>query len=160
MLLPSTPPWQVKNNFSIVFYNKLHVFKLLNPSIRCFFWSITESWKKADFTMPPVDNSPRGNMGGFELVYSMKTNDTVPIHIYKSTNTGITVCIAEVEGPVVCGYFCLGRILYLYTCHFSSDASVCFNITCSKLRYRSARRWWAASHTGASYLLGKRRLSV
>ena len=47
-------------------------------------------------------------MGAFELVYSMKTNDTVPIHIYKSTNTGITVCIAEVEGPVVCGYFCLG----------------------------------------------------
>ncbi|XP_076234685.1 uncharacterized protein C05D11.1 [Calliopsis andreniformis] len=57
--------------------------------------------------MPPVDNSPRGNMGGFELIHSIKSNNTIPIHIYKSTNTGITVCIAEVEGPVVCGYFFL-----------------------------------------------------
>lgn len=69
--------------------------------------------------MAPVDNSPRGNMGGFELMHSIKSNDTVPIHIYKSTNTGITVCIAEVEGPVVCGYFCLGNFCYPYFCHIS-----------------------------------------
>ncbi|XP_015438659.1 PREDICTED: uncharacterized protein C05D11.1-like [Dufourea novaeangliae] len=55
--------------------------------------------------MAPVDSSPRGNMGGFELVYSVKTNDTIPVHVYKSTNTGITVCIAEVDGPLVYGYF-------------------------------------------------------
>ncbi|XP_054014823.1 uncharacterized protein C05D11.1-like isoform X1 [Hylaeus anthracinus] len=55
--------------------------------------------------MAPVDNSPRGNMGGFELVYSVKAEDIIPIHVYKSTNTGITVCIAEVDGPVVSGYF-------------------------------------------------------
>lgn len=29
------------------------------------------------------------------------------VHIYKSRDTGITVCIADVEGPVVNGYLCL-----------------------------------------------------
>lgn len=58
--------------------------------------------------MAPIDNSPRGNMGGFELICSIKAVDTIPVHIYKSANTGITVCIADVDGPVVSGYFCLG----------------------------------------------------
>ncbi|KAK1127835.1 hypothetical protein K0M31_003327 [Melipona bicolor] len=57
--------------------------------------------------MAPVDNSPRENMGAFDFIYSIKANDTIPVHIYKSRDTGITVCIADVEGPVVNGYFCL-----------------------------------------------------
>ncbi|XP_076165963.1 uncharacterized protein C05D11.1 isoform X2 [Ptiloglossa arizonensis] len=62
--------------------------------------------------MAPVDNSPRGNMGGFALEHSVKVDDTIPVHVYKSTNTGITVCIAEVDGPVVCGYFGLATEAY------------------------------------------------
>ncbi|KAF3427311.1 hypothetical protein E2986_02562 [Frieseomelitta varia] len=57
--------------------------------------------------MAPVDNSPTENMGAFDFIYSIKANDTIPVHIYKSRDTGITVCIADVEGPVVNGYFCL-----------------------------------------------------
>ncbi|XP_003399672.2 uncharacterized protein C05D11.1 [Bombus terrestris] len=57
--------------------------------------------------MAPVDNSPRENMGAFDFIYSIKANDTIPVHIYKSRDTGITVCIADVEGPVVNGYLCL-----------------------------------------------------
>ncbi|XP_015601715.1 uncharacterized protein C05D11.1 [Cephus cinctus] len=57
--------------------------------------------------MAPVDFSPAGNMSGFELVCSLKSNDIIPVHKYKSTNTGLTVVIAEVDGPVVCGYLCL-----------------------------------------------------
>ncbi|CAD6227691.1 GSCOCG00001371001-RA-CDS [Cotesia congregata] len=57
--------------------------------------------------MAPVDNSPTSNMGGFELVCSSKANDTIPVHKYKSTKTGITVCIGEVDGPIVGGNFCL-----------------------------------------------------
>ncbi|KAK0087176.1 hypothetical protein PV325_001628 [Microctonus aethiopoides] len=57
--------------------------------------------------MAPVDNSPTSNMGGFELICSLKSNDTIPVHKYKSTKTGITVFIAEVDGPVVGGNFCL-----------------------------------------------------
>lgn len=60
--------------------------------------------------MAPVDNSPTSNMGGFELICSLKSNDTIPVHKYKSTKTGITVFIAEVDGPVVGGNFCLGNI--------------------------------------------------
>ncbi|KAJ8679467.1 hypothetical protein QAD02_015254 [Eretmocerus hayati] len=54
--------------------------------------------------MAPVDNSPANNMGGFELICSLKSNDTIPVHKYKSTNTGVTVFIADVDGPVVSGY--------------------------------------------------------
>jgi hypothetical protein len=60
--------------------------------------------------MAPVDSSPaRGRKGSFELVCSLKANDLVPVHKYKSNVTGLTVVIAEVEGPVVNGYFCLGK---------------------------------------------------
>lgn len=59
--------------------------------------------------MAPVDSSPRGNMGGFELICSLKAIDTIPVHMYKSLNTGITVCIAEIDGPIVNGYFNLGN---------------------------------------------------
>lgn len=59
--------------------------------------------------MAPVDSSPRENMGGFELICSLKAMDTIPVHMYKSTNTGMTVCIAEIDGPVVSGYFNLGN---------------------------------------------------
>ncbi|KAK2579672.1 hypothetical protein KPH14_011595 [Odynerus spinipes] len=57
--------------------------------------------------MTPVDNTPTENMGGFELVCSLKANDVIPVHKYKSKNTGLTVFIAEVDGPIVGGYFCL-----------------------------------------------------
>ena len=60
--------------------------------------------------MAPVDNTPANNMGGFELICSIKSNDTIPVHKYKSKNTGITVFIADVDGPLVCGYFSLGKL--------------------------------------------------
>ena len=33
----------------------------------------------------------------------------VPIAKYKSKKTGLVVCLARVEGPLVNGYFCLGK---------------------------------------------------
>ena len=62
--------------------------------------------------MAPVDNSPANDMGNFEHVCSLKSNDIVSVHKYKSKKTGLTVYIADVEGPVVCGYFCLGKIRF------------------------------------------------
>ncbi|XP_034934378.1 uncharacterized protein C05D11.1-like [Chelonus insularis] len=57
--------------------------------------------------MAPVDNSPSSNMSGFELICTLQSNDTIPVHKYKSTKTGITLFIAEVNGPVVGGNFCI-----------------------------------------------------
>ena len=34
----------------------------------------------------------------------------VKVHKFKSTRTGMVVCLAEVEGPLVEGYFCLGEL--------------------------------------------------
>lgn len=61
--------------------------------------------------MPPVDNTPNMNLGDFELIYSLKAYDKIPISEYISKRTGLTVVIAEVGGPVVNGYFCLGIII-------------------------------------------------
>ncbi|KAL3282009.1 hypothetical protein HHI36_005212 [Cryptolaemus montrouzieri] len=57
--------------------------------------------------MPPVDNTPNAISNSFELLYSSKAYDKVPIIEYKSTTTGLTVVIAEVDGPVVNGFFCV-----------------------------------------------------
>ncbi|KAL3870528.1 hypothetical protein ACJMK2_038582 [Sinanodonta woodiana] len=43
----------------------------------------------------------------FECQYSVKGDGDIPIIKYKSTKTGLTVFIADVEGPIVNGYICL-----------------------------------------------------
>jgi hypothetical protein len=63
--------------------------------------------------MAPVDSSAgRGRNENFELICSLKANDLIPVHKYKSNVTGLTVVIAEVEGPIVNGYFCLGKLIF------------------------------------------------
>ncbi|GAB0090020.1 Peptidase_M16 domain-containing protein [Sergentomyia squamirostris] len=46
-------------------------------------------------------------MASFELVCSTKANGKIPVHKYRSPRTGLTLILAEVEGPVVNGYFTL-----------------------------------------------------
>lgn len=58
--------------------------------------------------MPPVDSTPDIKTGNFELLYSLNAYNRIPVHEYKSKETGLTVVIAEVDGPVVNGFFCLG----------------------------------------------------
>lgn len=60
---------------------------------------------------PAADYSEDKNMNGFELICSSKFDGIIPVHKYKSYNTGIKVVIAEVEGPIVCGYLSLGECL-------------------------------------------------
>ncbi len=36
----------------------------------------------------------------------------VEVRKLRSTRTGLTVCLALVEGPLVNGYFCLGDLYY------------------------------------------------
>uniref|UniRef100_A0A336KC94 CSON007777 protein n=1 Tax=Culicoides sonorensis TaxID=179676 RepID=A0A336KC94_CULSO len=43
----------------------------------------------------------------FKLLANVKVNDRIPVRKYKSEKTGLTVILADVEGPVVNGYFCL-----------------------------------------------------
>ncbi|ERL93539.1 uncharacterized protein C05D11.1 [Dendroctonus ponderosae] len=57
--------------------------------------------------MPPADATPISNRSNFELCYSLKAFNKIPVSEYVSKETGLTVCIAQVEGPVVNGYFCL-----------------------------------------------------
>lgn len=45
----------------------------------------------------------------YEVVSSVKADANIPVTKYKSKKTGVSVVIAEVEGPLVSGYFCLGN---------------------------------------------------
>lgn len=64
--------------------------------------------------MPPTDNTPSIDMGAFELTYSLLAYNKIPVSEYKSKDTGLTVVLAEVEGPVVNGFFCVGKPYYLH----------------------------------------------
>ncbi|CAG9567343.1 unnamed protein product [Danaus chrysippus] len=46
-------------------------------------------------------------MSHFKLISSTKASDVIPVNKYVSEKTGLTVIIANVEGPVVKGFFCL-----------------------------------------------------
>ncbi|XP_028177355.1 uncharacterized protein C05D11.1-like [Ostrinia furnacalis] len=46
-------------------------------------------------------------MAHFKLICSTKASDVIPVNKYVSEKTGLTVIIAETEGPLVNGFFCL-----------------------------------------------------
>lgn len=48
-------------------------------------------------------------MSALKHITTVLANDTIPVHKYKSERTGLTVVIGEVEGPIVNGYFALGK---------------------------------------------------
>ena len=43
----------------------------------------------------------------FQVVSRLKANNKIPVTKYRSARTGLTVTVAQVDGPVVNGYFCL-----------------------------------------------------
>ncbi|XP_076436922.1 uncharacterized protein C05D11.1-like [Babylonia areolata] len=43
----------------------------------------------------------------FQLLYDVVSNGKIPVRMYKSKDTHMSVAIAQVEGPLVNGYFCL-----------------------------------------------------
>lgn len=47
------------------------------------------------------------DLGHFELSYSLTAFGKIPVCEYVSKKTGLTIVIAEVEGPIVTGNFCL-----------------------------------------------------
>jgi len=47
----------------------------------------------------------------YELQYSGKVNEVIPVLKYRSKRSGLRVIVAQVEGPLVNGYFCLGQWL-------------------------------------------------
>lgn len=50
----------------------------------------------------------------YRLVSKTKANDLINVMKFMSKRTGMQVTIADVEGPVVDGYFCVGRRMSFY----------------------------------------------
>lgn len=48
------------------------------------------------------------DMDGYELVADCEVAGVV-VRKFKSIRTGLVVCLAQVEGPLVEGFFCLGK---------------------------------------------------
>lgn len=44
----------------------------------------------------------------YKLITSAQINDKIQVTKYKSEKTGMSIILADVEGPVVNGYFTLG----------------------------------------------------
>lgn len=59
--------------------------------------------------MPPVDKTPHVYTSPFELVNCLQAYNKIPVYEYKSKNTGLGVIVAEVESPIVHGFFCVGK---------------------------------------------------
>jgi len=66
--------------------------------------------------MAPVDGSSQNVSPGFafQLVSEGKANDLFDVKKFRSSRTGLTVVIADVDGPVVNGYFCLGKASLIF----------------------------------------------
>ena len=44
-----------------------------------------------------------------KVLFATKANDIIPVKKYR-LNSGLTLIIAETEGPLVSGFFCIGKL--------------------------------------------------
>lgn len=51
-------------------------------------------------------------MASLKHINTVFANGRIPVHKYKSELTGLTVVIGEVEGPLVNGFFTLGKTYF------------------------------------------------
>ena len=61
----------------------------------------------------------------FEFLFTVVANDSIPVSKYRSKETGVSVFLANVEGPLVNGYFCLGE--NIENVFLMSQTEVCQN---------------------------------
>ena len=74
------------------------------PQITSLFKLISFSSRRSShFTKTVVMSS------NFELQYEALCNGKVPVSKYRSKESGLTVCVAQIDGPIVNGYICLGN---------------------------------------------------
>ena len=53
-------------------------------------------------------------MSNFALVSSADVSGIINVKKYRSKETGLVICFAHVDGPLVNGYFCLGMDIFIY----------------------------------------------
>lgn len=85
-------------------------------------------------------------MSALKHITTVLANDTIPVHKYKSERTGLTVVIGEVKGPIVNGYFALGKSCFRCLINFGFLFRKFYILFYSD---RSAWWWRLAAHIGA-----------
>ena len=53
-------------------------------------------------------------MSNFALVSSADVSGIIDVKKYRSKETGLVICFAHVDGPLVNGYFCLGINMFVF----------------------------------------------
>ena len=53
-------------------------------------------------------------MSTFKVQYEAVCDGRIPVSKYKSLKTGLTVCFADIDGPIINGYICLGNYVYIF----------------------------------------------
>ena len=48
-------------------------------------------------------------MEDFEQLYLGKVDSRIPVYKYLAKRSGVRIVVAQVEGPLVNGFFCLGN---------------------------------------------------
>lgn len=60
--------------------------------------------------MAPMDVTlSKKHSDAFQLVNYSKLENVIPVYKYKCLRTGINVVFGDIEGPLVQGYFTLGK---------------------------------------------------
>lgn len=61
--------------------------------------------------MVPVTETRRDTdySGKFELISHSKFEQSIPVYKYKCLRTGMMIVFGDIEGPLVQGYFALGK---------------------------------------------------
>ncbi|KYN01438.1 Uncharacterized protein C05D11.1 [Cyphomyrmex costatus] len=59
-----------------------------------------------------VNPPTNGDNGVFRMVYSMMINNKIPLAMYKSLKTGLTICIADVSDPIVSCHFAIATEVF------------------------------------------------
>ena len=72
-----------------------------------FFFFVTVQVKDIPKMTSSADLVVETKEKDYELLFTTKVNGVIPIHKYKSKKSALKVIIAEVDGPVVNGYFVL-----------------------------------------------------
>lgn len=65
----------------------------------------------------PYRNSTSSLAEHYEYVCELRASGAVPVAKYRSKRTGLHIVLARIEGPLVNGYFTVGKHLcHLYVC--------------------------------------------
>lgn len=102
-------------------------------------------WKQVGSWTQPLSHHSLSSLKmaeHFELLSSFVVLDSIPVKKYRSKRTGINFCFAEVPGPLVNGFLCLGKWPFNKSRHVADQWSFC-KLSCETFLKHLLHAWTA-----------------